>query len=243
MLYLLNQLRFWKKKSHLLSCHGLLKSSIFYAIIWKLNFGVNLVTSFSRHQRWNSIFSSHENMKSSKFYNPAKFQLKQIKTVRAVFGRFWPPVSPACYWQSSNFLQCNGKYVSSEVSDKIKKLANKLINLNKIIVSCSITLLLNKRIRTNCHFLSFFYFEFKHLCFFFLNYHQNNLDYSLSSLNNFGRIMQCWVNCKIVIQQLRIEIKPQCFTEKMQIKKKLSKLDYHSNIYIDLRVTTTLKCS
>ena len=131
------------------------------------------------------------------------------------------------------------------MSDKTKKLANKPINLNKSIVSCSINLLLNKGIRTNCHFLSLFYFaEFKHLGIFFLINHQNNLNYILGSLNNFGRIMQCWVNCNIVIQQLRIEIKPQCFTEKMQIlKKTAAKLDYHSNIYIHLRVTTTLKCS
>ena len=73
------------KKSHLfLSCHGLSKSSTFYDVIWKLSFAVNLVTSFSGQKRWNS---NHENMKSSKFYNPAKFQLKQIKTVRAVF--YW----------------------------------------------------------------------------------------------------------------------------------------------------------
>ena len=75
-----------EKKTHLfMSCHGLSKSSTFYAIIWKLNFGVNLVTSLTRQKRWNSIFSNHENMKSSKFCNPAKFQLKQIRTVRTVF--------------------------------------------------------------------------------------------------------------------------------------------------------------
>ena len=77
------------------------------------------------------------------------------------------------------------------MSNKTKKLANKPINLNKSIVSCSINLLLNKGIRTNCHFLSFFYFEFKHLGIFFLINHENNLNYILGSLNNFGRIMQC----------------------------------------------------
>ena len=130
------------------------------------------------------------------------------------------------------------------MSDKTKKLATKLINLNKSIASCSMNLLLNGGIRTNCHFLSFFNFGFKLCVSFFLIRHQNNLDYILGSLNYFGRIMQCWVKCNIVIQQLRIE--PQFFTEKMQIKKKkkkLSKLDYHGNIYIDLRVTTTLNRS
>ena len=71
--------------SHLfLSGHALSKLFICFAITWNLNFAVNLVTSFPPKNRWNRKTKNNAIFWNTKFYHPAKFELKQIKNAKEV---------------------------------------------------------------------------------------------------------------------------------------------------------------
>ena len=65
--------------------HVLSKSLIFLGISSNVIFAVNPVTSFSRQKPLKSKNQNHTNFRNSKFYHPANFEIKRIKTHKV----FW----------------------------------------------------------------------------------------------------------------------------------------------------------
>ena len=54
---------------------------ISFAISWNFNFAVNLVTSLSCQKK---VKIEKQKLWNTKFYHPAKFELKRIKSVKVV---------------------------------------------------------------------------------------------------------------------------------------------------------------
>ena len=80
------QKNFLKKIGFVASCS--LKLLIFHIVSWNFNFAVNHVTSFSRQkplkfEKWKQK-QKHTIFWNTKFYNPPKFELKQIQTLKVV---------------------------------------------------------------------------------------------------------------------------------------------------------------
>ena len=77
---------FKKVFSHMILLrHVLSKSLIFLGISSNVIFAVNPVTSFSRQKPLKSRNQNHTNICISKFYHPANFEIKRIKTQKV----FW----------------------------------------------------------------------------------------------------------------------------------------------------------
>ena len=71
---------FQKNFSHsILSRRAFLKLFICFTVSWNFNFAVNLVTSFSHQKTLKSKNKKHRIVWNTKFYHPAKFELKRIK--------------------------------------------------------------------------------------------------------------------------------------------------------------------
>ena len=89
---------FQKNFSHsILSRRAFLKLFICFAISWNFDFAVNLVTSLSRQKTLKSKNKKHWIFWNTKFYHPAKFELKRIKIAKVVptsqyFASYTPTV-------------------------------------------------------------------------------------------------------------------------------------------------------
>ena len=80
MLYLLKQLSFSKILFTFLSITSRsFKITYLFAVAWNLYFAVNLVTSFSRQKTLKSKNKKPRIFWTTKFYHPAKFELKRRK--------------------------------------------------------------------------------------------------------------------------------------------------------------------
>ena len=127
--YKLRQLFYYKVRHGLLQiatgitkCDGFITNCDRY---YKLRWLLQIATVQRKHEEFSVLQSckvSAQTVKSSK--SSLLLVGFDLLLARRVIGRV------------QIFFQCNGKYLSSEVSDKTKKLANKLINLKKSIVSC-----------------------------------------------------------------------------------------------------------